>query len=569
MNVKVHLSNIKFYLLAVCVGVLVPLLPLMPSGYSLGDDWGSTYWITNYYLNYLKIYHQFPKVIHTDLVVGIPYPLFYGYFMFPLMSIMSLLFDDVKLGVRAVLFLLWSLQFFHCYGLFKRLGQDRFTSFVFACLISWAVYPLTNLFVRGAITETVAVAFLTCALCTWFRFLLARTIRSEWIFGSLTAVYLAFGFGTHPITFAFGGVFFGIVALISLSQWHTWKHKGRKVFGICLIAAAGLGMLSPWLFQLFDSGNHNRILVCEHIPTVDSFFGRYSPIPIPWGWLFPNLIGNRPGIDANTNTMMLVLLIAALISLRKLIKFNASWIAVFAALGLFLWASSISMGLNSNGMLAHIYGLAQFRFRFCTYINLSILVATVFLMIAAPQFKYRKQILITCLLIQGIAVGVKIYHGYAIRISSQFFNIDDFASNTKSLDEMGTGGWGMYCIKNLYPLSATMSDVPTVKFKVSRQTLEVLPLALDFRTRESAVVNVCAYPINNLQWKNQTILSNELQSSFLYPVVTLQGSSELHYKLHLQPEWYLLRWLSRLILATCLGILAILLLRSSRTRNRK
>ena len=48
-----------------------------------------------------------------------------------------------------------------------------------ACLVTWAIYPLTNLDSRGALTEFFAAAALTLALCYLFELFSAKDRREK------------------------------------------------------------------------------------------------------------------------------------------------------------------------------------------------------------------------------------------------------------------------------------------------------------------------------------------------------------------------------------------------------
>src|ERR1700677_5017733 len=63
-------------------------LPLFAKtfGKAPGTDWVNVVWMINYQTRYLMHHLTFAHVLNSYQIVGLPYPIFYGYLFFPIMS---------------------------------------------------------------------------------------------------------------------------------------------------------------------------------------------------------------------------------------------------------------------------------------------------------------------------------------------------------------------------------------------------------------------------------------------------------------------------------------------------
>src|SRR5688572_30554632 len=152
-------------LLVAAVVILLPLAPLLLPGYrSTINDWGNTLWGVGYTKTYLARHGSFPAIFNTDRVVGHPVPMLYGPLLYPMLAIPAVAFG-ADWGMRVSVAGIWCLQFALVHRLIRVISESRVLAMTVGALVSWAVYPLTNLYNRGAGNELFATVFLTCAAC--------------------------------------------------------------------------------------------------------------------------------------------------------------------------------------------------------------------------------------------------------------------------------------------------------------------------------------------------------------------------------------------------------------------
>ena len=120
----------------------------------------------NYVSSYFAAQHSFPSVINSNQLIGMPFPLFYGYLFFPLFGTLSLLWN-ADLTVRLLAAGLYALQFILLFQVCLRATSNKFLSLCIAIFTTWSIYPMTNLYNRGAIPEFFATGLLTCACLIW------------------------------------------------------------------------------------------------------------------------------------------------------------------------------------------------------------------------------------------------------------------------------------------------------------------------------------------------------------------------------------------------------------------
>ena len=115
-------------------------------------DWINHTWLVSYYSEYFRVHHSFPHVVNSQQIIGLPNPIFYGHAFYAVGGLFgSVLGPDV--GVRIWILLATAAQFYAVDRLFRVLTAHRGFSLLMAVLVTWAIYPLTNLYNRSAITE--------------------------------------------------------------------------------------------------------------------------------------------------------------------------------------------------------------------------------------------------------------------------------------------------------------------------------------------------------------------------------------------------------------------------------
>ncbi len=220
-------------------------------------DWNNQLWIIGYTGEYLRQHWSFPRTFNTDQLIGIPFPIFYGTWLYPVAGMVSA-FLGAAIAVRLVMVALFWLQTTQIIRLVRTVYSDRYTAWALAALVAFAVYPLGNLYDRGAFAEVAAASLLVSALAAWMRALYTDNPRSSAILASLAWFLLALSAGSHPGTAMLGIVLFGFVLVASLAITSDRFWIARTA----LYALLFVVVLSPWLYAVLK---FHQDLALSHI----------------------------------------------------------------------------------------------------------------------------------------------------------------------------------------------------------------------------------------------------------------------------------------------------------------
>jgi hypothetical protein len=146
-------------------------------------------------------------------------------------------------------------QFASVRALVKDAARDEAIACAAAVVVTWSIYPLTDLYNRSALTEFFAITALQTGACFWAFYARdpARRERTSIVAGLF--VTLAAGF--HPPTALFGGLTFGVLWIASF----IWCPDRKRVLLRSLAIAAGAAIvLAPWLYVLKKFGKLIQIV---------------------------------------------------------------------------------------------------------------------------------------------------------------------------------------------------------------------------------------------------------------------------------------------------------------------
>lgn len=220
-----------------------------------------------YFGAYFSDHGRFPLVINTKGLAGMSNTLFYAHFFYSVCGLFSI-FLGSAVTFRLLAFLVLLFQFYHVERAMREIGGHHGYAFLIALIVTWATYPLTNIYCRAAITEFFGVALLYCSF-SCLLVLLKRLVEGKrsWY----DAVSIGFFFLvlclTHTLTGLYGAMAMGLVGVSGLlyvrSGWLLGVYGISAVLGVCGLAS--------WLY-----------------PTLR--FARYLPINDPdyvsrdWFW---------------------------------------------------------------------------------------------------------------------------------------------------------------------------------------------------------------------------------------------------------------------------------------------
>jgi hypothetical protein len=351
---------------------------LLARGYLFFDnDWSNNLWMVGHFAEHIRQHGSLPAAFNTPALGGVAFPVFYGYLLYPVLGSLAALVG-VRNAIRLAVVAVFALQFVCVRRAMRRSGADGALATTTACLVIWAVYPLTNLYSRGALAEFFATGLLTCAVCRWFALLDADSPRARLRAGLEVGLFYALAAGSHPITALYGLAFLLLVSTTAFVRTDRAAVRARLV---ALVPAAGLTalVLAPWVFAYFSFQGKLTISkpgVFHFTDSIDCWWVRLFPLPLDVRTLRANPDAvPSPHLDAQLNVPLLLLTAVALAGLvrSRLPRRELAWplLAVIVG-GLFLWMSLSPWPFK---LLPGVFKFVQFPYRLVTYINLSLLVA--------------------------------------------------------------------------------------------------------------------------------------------------------------------------------------------------
>jgi hypothetical protein len=545
-------------LLAAAV-VLLPLAPLLIFPHAnFSYDWFNQIWEISYWRKYVLTHFHFPATVSAPDAAGMPQPIFYGTFFYPLVTAISIPFG-ADWAIRILIIATGFMQFFFLRRVITAIGGTPRVAFVAVLAAAWAVYPMTNLYSRGAIAEFLAPSFLCSALCAGMLALQQenpRRARGPALIATLLAVL---AFGSHPPTAAMGGLLALIIAPVSLAlalHPQCWRRR--------LAAIAGLGawvavIMSPWLYATLLFSGH--LAIQQHsdfwfIPQDDSWPARLQPLPFNHETELPHQnYAGTPFLDAQFSYPLLLLalciavpLIAAKYSQRD--RQSRAFPLLLLSVAVFAVALAISSSLTFDALLPMTFlRVIQFPFRLVTYQNLALLT----LIVAATWLRRRPAEipgLLAILIIAWATAGVamKLADAVALRDSVPVQRITDsnFLHPLDYADPEGT---------------QSPPDLRRIQFKplfLNVHDGDVTPTPLDIPAQSLVATDLVCFPWNHLVIDGQplpiesTLAYKGETEAFLVP----PGHHVVGYEFDPDPAWLTLKILSKIALLALLIAIA-------------
>jgi hypothetical protein len=366
----------------VTIAVILPAIPLFNLYAVFACDWLNDVWLVNYVSEYLRQNMTFPNVINTHTIIGMAYPIFYGYLLFPLLAVVSLPCDG-SIALRVVSIGVWALQFALFYKLTLKHSNSKLLALTVASLVIWTIYPMTNLYNRGAMPEFIATGCLYCAIALWFLAITTACENERKQATNASVLLIASAAGAHPITAVYGCLFY--CGIMALTAWlvgfkrllPAWKH-------MIVPALIAMVCLSPWVYCTKSFVRQIKVSNFDHVNyyplTLDSPFARLTPFPLPSHRYEDNLQQERvgtPNLDTQINMPMLLLFLCCLAALAqtKQIGRNRLTISLLAVFATCLFMLYLSVHRGSIDHLGYLARSIQFAYRLVTYINLALTAA--------------------------------------------------------------------------------------------------------------------------------------------------------------------------------------------------
>jgi hypothetical protein len=554
---------------------LLPICLLWHGNNAFYLDWKNHLWEIGYFGEYLRRHWAFPITLNTEQVAGIPFPIFYGYLFYPAAGLISA-FTGCSFALRFVCSLVFLLQVRQVSKTVESITGNRFMACAVTILVSFATYPLTNLYNRTAIPEFIAVSLMISVSMMWLRIVRMKDPlqRRRLLFGA--ALALAFAMGTHPITALLGGFMMCLVvlALLPFSR-DFWRPLG-------MAAALLILVIAPWIYAVALYGQKVPLAggSINFFPnTLDRFTTRFSPLPWDprmgtaefrtWG---------TPYLDTQINFALLILAVFLLSRVAVRGRATAPPRELRIALGAFAgfaFVSFLSLSQQAWRLIPNALHIIQFAYRLINYADLFLLFTVLFLLAGmrrAATVPDRPLIVVlaVCLALSTTGVTIKLRHAHYVEEPNLLAGSGWPTTNRDALRFLPSTfyGVGSFAVKSGSRGILTDSAAPSpVSFRIGTQEHfgEVLPVPVPPGNPGSLRTNIQIFPWNRIVWNGREIPFEETftDQDFLSIVHgKADGKPEagtLEYVFRPDPVWMVLRtislWTAALwALALCYGI---------------
>jgi hypothetical protein len=435
--------TLKWHWIAV-FAVFVACIPLFAWNHQFFGDWPNHVAMFGYFGEYLRTHGSLAAVFHTNDTVGRATPLFYNNLSLPALGALSAVVGP-RVALTAAVAALLLLQFASVRALFLDATHDEGIACAAGVIVTWAIYPLTDLYNRAAIPEFFAITALQAGSCLW-AFYARDPARRE--HASVAAgLLVTIAAGVHPPTALFGGLTFGVLWLASL----VWcPDRRRVVLRTGLIAAGTAGVLAPWLYVLSRFGQDLKIVrqngPLMFFPTsLDAVATRLSAVPTLGA--DPSGIGT-PALDAQVSVPLgaacVLLTIAALAARARDPGARRAFVfaVVCAAATAVLFRLSTSAPAWES--LPKALTVIQFPYRLVAFVNLAALGALTGVLAALARdgipLRSARRVLAAGVIFATVAVGLKlprclesnslegIVADYVNPPNEMYFGHDDYAT---------------------------------------------------------------------------------------------------------------------------------------------
>jgi hypothetical protein len=559
----------------------IPMIPMIDLNHRSGGDWSGHELIVAYYGRFLLEHLRFPGGIDSNELIGQVHTLFYGEPLYGGMGILSSVLGP-DLGMRLVVFCALLAQFASVRNLLRIINPTEILATTAAALTTWGIYPMTNLYNRGAVGEFLAVCFLNAAACC----LIAVAVKPKEGLKRPLAIQLVLysnlAMAAHPITTVFGAMSLaglGVGCLI-------FAQNRRFAMAACGLTVALAGfVLAPWVYILATFYRHLGVVRWlpgqeHHVAALsyfnfDTFWKRIAPFP--WDFdsrKFPLPASFTVNLDAQLS-FPLLLLAFALLTLLLIGKWKSAvrppaaapfrWpLALYlGVLGALLFVGTLWISLVNNMPdeptwrvveWPHLPGFLrtfQFAYRLVTYQNLALIIVVATLSWTLSSLRATKSKLTKiCYFILGLALtstALKSVRGWKAAGPEPILTSDAQILST------GFNSPADYGV--IDGPQRTTRQISSAKQRVNLKVMEgeqfgevqSAEVSLDVPT--VVITNVLMFPWNRLYVDGRAIDNRSLiRDDYRTALEMDQGHHRIEYRFEPDRIWKMLRAVSWLIL---------------------
>ena len=538
-------------------------------------DWNNHLWLIEYFGESIK-HWCFPLMVNTKQLVGMPFTLFYGQKFYALAGVLSA-FLGSAVTVRIMVFMVFLLQFFQVYRAAMKAGATGKISICIAVMMTWAIYPLTNLYNRSALPEFFAVVFLTCSLASFLCVVIHDKAKAPSKYDIIaTGLFFSAAAMTHSLTALFGGLFLFILGLTALIFCERARRLWLLTYFSITAFFSGL-VLSPWIYLLHQFKDKLLIAKSSFLEIEDpNILSILSPFPFDFRSLQKGVeYVSTPYLDTQVVLPLLILIGAFIyIALRdRSVKFCLSacqQALIWACVGMLIVALTMLVYPAASGWFGGFFKTLQYAYRLTSYVNLSILVVVIILAGRVSSANVHSQQVINiclafCIGISLSALILKLVHASAIAqpataADKALWAPLPFGSN-RHLNDLPESFYGTtdYSIADGMAKD-TVSGVVPVAFRYfhvldGTRFGHLEDLTVNLTQPTLVITNVQAFPWNqifingSLQPWSHTVLVNRQEAVLLLP-----GSYLLKTVTHIDGMWQFLNFVSWILLLAWMAL---------------
>lgn len=345
------------------------------------SDWYNHKWLIAYYGEYFKSHFFFPVVLnvnsmdYTVSVVGSVYPEYYGDFLYRVLAIFYIALGSARRALLVSSGLMLLLQNEVWRKIFCKYLRGEH-SLALALLWLFSIYPSTNFFIRGAITEFFAVCLLNILVGLWILALYSKNKISYWI---IVGLGMASIFYIHPITAMYGTIFMVLLIAVTIRKLLLPEYRRYLLiaFGIAVFAAVVVLPFCYLVITKWPSTMFYESLV--YIDGIDDFLARISLIPFDKRVYLTGMDTSTPNLSAAINMILFSInlyLTVENIRNKNIVRGQKSNTIAINIVILFLMCIST---INSPGIIwGRFFRAMQFAYRLVSYIDLCIVCGVVY-----------------------------------------------------------------------------------------------------------------------------------------------------------------------------------------------
>lgn len=579
----------KMLIIIVSIGYsLIFIIPMLLCD-DFFTDWFRSEWIVQYYADYFRENHCFPNVINSYGIskyvsqVGMMHPIYYGKILYKILGFMGFVFSSAKKAITLVSMIVVFIQsFFWNFLLIKR-TQNKVLSFITVFLLVFSIFNISSFYISNTIPQWFAVSFVSIAVANW---MISFTTNNKCLYWVISAISIALAAGSHPITVALGGLFFGCIVLTKLIAERKKITTKEWMFGSCLMLLVILTM-SSWLYATVTV--KTRVSIAGNLAydsDLDSLFNRLFPIP----FCFETTVQGAnncfcPFRTYQISTPLMIVLISAVI---HNFKHRKKVVKSAILLGCYLIILGISCVEVLGRVLPSIVGIIQFPSRLIYYVDILAVVMIVTLydtdkdneaqstggLIVDEKCKshniplFLLGIGVSALVVNFVNIkaveGVVSYdNSHHLLLSSAFYNADDYTSLSQfgeeiEVDETKTE----YSDLREYKYPVYMFDVQSNGF--GNPTVNQINVS-----RDSYIgINMYQHPWNSLYIDGDRIDNMELHPDEYHQFAFIKLCEGIHsaeYRFEPPKAWLVFENVSYLSYGVLIILLIIMSIRKMRT----